>query len=94
MKKFSQSTSTREEIPKGYTEEDDVARLTRQIAEAYNGKPSVEMLKSIVKEAEKSKRAGTLTNEDIDAFYAQFSPLLDEGQRKMLQMVVQRLKKI
>ena len=94
MRKFSQSASTKEEIPKGYTEEDEVSRLTRQIAAAYDGKPSVEMLKSIVKQAEESKRAGTLTNEDIDAFYAQFSPLLDEGQRKMLQHVVQKLKKI
>ena len=94
MRKFSKSVTPEEEMPKGYTEEDDVARLTRQIAEAYNGKPSIDMLKSIVKEAEKSKRAGTLTNEDIDAFYAQFAPLLDDGQRKMLQMVVQKLKKI
>lgn len=94
MKKFSQSSVGAGEPPKGYTEEDEVSRLTRQIAEAYNGKPSIDMLKSIVKEAEKSKRAGTLTNEDLDAFYAQFAPLLDDGQRKMLQMVVQKLKKI
>ena len=94
MRKFSKSVTPEEEMPKGYTEEDEVSRLTRQIAEAYNGKPSIDMLKSIVKEAEKSKRAGTLTNEDIDAFYAQFAPLLDDGQRKMLQMVVQKLKKI
>ena len=96
MKKFSQyaTNNPTEEIPKGYTQEDDVTRLTKQILEAYDGKPSVEMLKSILKQAEESKRNGTLTNEEIDEFYSQFAPLLDAKQQKMLQSVVQKLKKI
>ena len=68
--------------------------LTRKIAAAWNGKPSGEMLKSILSEAEKSKRAGTLTNEEIDGFYAQFSPLLSEPQRRKLRSVVEKLKRI
>ena len=93
MKKFSQY-STPKESPKGYTQEEDVAKIGKQIAEAYDGKPSVEMLKSVLSQAEESKRKGTLTNEDIDDFYSQFAPLLDEKQRKMLQSVVEKLKRI
>ena len=83
MKKFSQYT--KQEMPKAYTQEDDVAKMTKQIAAAYDGKPSMDVLKSILRQAEESKRAGTLTNEDIDAFYLQFAPMLDEKQQKMLQ---------
>jgi hypothetical protein len=45
-------------------------------------------------QAEAGKRAGTLTNEDIDAFYLQFSPMLSEGQQKMLKSVVEKLKRM
>ncbi|MBR2903585.1 MAG: hypothetical protein IKC37_02955 [Clostridia bacterium] len=93
MKKFS-DYSRQDETPKAYTQEDDVARLTEKIAKAYDGKPSIDMLREILKEAEDSKRKGTLTNEDIDDFYTQFSPLLDESQQKMLKVVVDKLKRI
>ena len=52
------------------------------------------MLRNILSEAERSKRAGTLSNAEIDAFYEQFSPLLDGGQRRKLKSVVDRLKRI
>lgn len=74
--------------------ESSAAELTRKIAAAYNGKNSSDMLKSILNEAEKSKRAGTLSNEEIDAFYEQFSPLLNGLQRIQLKTVVERLKRI
>ena len=93
MKKFSQY-ATEEQTPKAYTEESDVAKLTEKVAKAYDGKPSIDMLREILKEAEESKKKGNLTNEDIDDFYAQFSPLLDEGQKKMLKLVVDKLKRI
>ena len=37
--------------------------LTKKIAAAYNGKSNAAMLQSILEEAEKGKRAGTLSNE-------------------------------
>lgn len=70
------------------------AELTKKIAAAYNGKSSAEMLKSILAEAERSKRAGTLSDEEIDTFYEQFSPLLGPVQRRQLRSVVEKLKKI
>ena len=50
--------------------------------------------KNILTEAEKSKRAGTLSNEEIEAFYQSFAPMLDASQRKRLRAVVDRLKEI
>ncbi|MBE5746841.1 MAG: hypothetical protein E7352_01555 [Clostridiales bacterium] len=68
--------------------------LTKKIAAAYHGKSNATMLKSILEEAERSKRAGTLSNEEIEAFYQSFAPMLDGFQRKRLRAVVQRLKEI
>ena len=68
--------------------------LAKQLASAYNGKSNADMLKNILAEAEKSKRAGTLSNEEIEAFYQSFSPMLDNLQRKRLRAIVNRLKEI
>lgn len=68
--------------------------LTKKIAMAYNGKSNAAMLQSILEEAEKGKRAGTLSNEEIESFYQSFAPMLDGFQRKRLRAVVQRLKEI
>lgn len=68
--------------------------LAKQIAKAYNGKSNADMLKNILVEAEKSKRAGTLSNEEIENFYQSFSPMLDSIQRRRLRAIVDRLKDI
>ena len=72
----------------------DAEALTQKIAEAYHGKSNIEMLKGILSEAEKSKRAGTLSNAEIDAFYQSFAPMLDGVQKRKLCAVVERLKEI
>lgn len=69
-------------------------QLTKKIAAAYNGKSNAAMLQSILEEAERGKRAGTLSNEEIENFYQSFAPMLDGFQRKRLRAVVQRLKEI
>ena len=68
--------------------------LMKKVASQYNGKSNADMWKNILAEAEKSKRAGTLSNEEIDAFYQSFSPMLDGTQRKRLRAVVDRLTEI
>ena len=40
------------------------------------------------------KRAGTLTNAEIDAFYRRFAPMLNFVQRKKLEQIVTQLKNI
>ena len=73
---------------------DTITELTKKLAETFNGQPTGAMLKSILREAEEKKRAGLLTNAEIDAFYEQFSPMLNAQQRATLKNVVERLKAI
>ncbi len=68
--------------------------LTKKIASAYNGASNADMLKNILIEAEKSKRNGTLSNEEIETFYQTFSSLLDTQQRKRLRVIIEKLKQI
>ncbi|MBQ9729572.1 MAG: hypothetical protein IJV80_02050 [Clostridia bacterium] len=70
------------------------ADLTKKIASAYRGKSNGEMLASILKQAEESKKNGTLSNEEIDEFYRQFSPMLDAFQRRRLKVIIDKLKAI
>ena len=69
-------------------------QLATKIASSYHGKSNADMLRGILAEAEKSKRAGTLSNEEIDGFYQAFSPMLDSAQKKKLRAVVEKLKEI
>ncbi len=89
MKSFK-DYSPKEEKQEAATAEE----LTKKIASAYNGKSNADMLRSILTEAEKSKRAGTLSNAEIDHFYQAFAPMLDSAQRKKLQAIVEKLKRI
>lgn len=58
--------------------ESSAAELTKKIAAAFNGKSNSDMLRSILGEAEKSKRAGTLSNAEIDTFYEQVFPAVEQ----------------
>ena len=88
MKNLRSHVSTKKETEQSATE------LTKKIAAAYDGKSGVGIWMQILSEAERSKREGKLTNEEIDEFYTQFSPMLDDVQRKQLQSVVKKLKEI
>ncbi len=67
-------------------------QLARQIASSYHGKSDGAMWKKILAEAEKSRRAGTLSDADIENFYRQFSPMLDGEKRRRLRAVLDKLK--
>ncbi|MBO4323160.1 MAG: hypothetical protein J5836_00715 [Clostridia bacterium] len=58
----------------------------------YEGKSGEEIMKAILKEAEKGRKNGTLTDADIDNFAAMISPMLNDKQKKTLDSVVKRLK--
>lgn len=64
------------------------------VLKAYQGKSEAEILKAIYARAVEGKRNGTLTNEQIDAFYAQFSPMVDGFKRRRLKQLVEQLKKM
>ncbi len=81
--------------PKGGKKQDETLEGEVQtIVNAFRGKPESEMLKAIYTKAVEGKKNGTLTNEQIDAFYAQLSPLLDGVRRRKLKKIVEELKRI
>ncbi|MCM1441444.1 MAG: hypothetical protein NC131_19890, partial [Roseburia sp.] len=63
----------------------------KKLADSFHGKGEGELMKAIYDRAVEGKRNGTLTNGQIDAFYAQFSPMLDGAKRKKLQKIVEQL---
>lgn len=68
--------------------------LANAIARAMNGKNERQIMSAALAEAERGKRAGTLTNEDIDRFFAALSPMLDSTKRRKLKEIIERLKQI
>ena len=96
MRSFKDYTKETAESEKVNTETEKATAedLTRRIASAYQGKSNADVWKSILAEAEKSKRAGTLSNEEIEQFYQSFAPMLSVIQRKQLRVVVDKLKSI
>lgn len=78
----------------GGEQEGDVFKRVSDIARKFDGKGTNELLKAIYDETLKGKRAGTLSNDDIDRFALMISPMLDEKKKKILEKVVRELKKI
>lgn len=72
----------------------EIESLAKSMAVTYEGKSEKELYGEIYRKAEAGKRAGTLTNAQIDAFFAQVSPMLDGTQRKKLQALVEKLKQL
>lgn len=66
----------------------------KKVAGMYEGRSENDILKAIYAQAVEGKRNGTLTNEQIDTFYRQFSPMLDASKRKRLQKLVEQLKRM
>ncbi len=93
MKSYKDYTKTAEEVAREQTGA-SAEELTKKLAQAYEGKSNLSMLKGILAEAERSKRAGTLSNEEIEQFYQSFSPMLNGFQKRQLREVVERLKGI
>lgn len=67
--------------------------LITSLAGKYNGKNENELLFAIMQEAEKSRRAGRLSDADIDNFATMLAPMLDANKRKKLYEVCNKLKK-
>lgn len=73
---------------------DDLLKEAQAAAAQFDGKNESELIRSIYARAAEGKRAGTLTNEQIDAFCAQFAPMLDAGKRKKLMKLAAELKRM
>ena len=71
----------------------DLISMITNIAKNYDGKSEDELLKAIYFEAEKSRRAGTLSDSDIDNFTNILAPILDDKKRKKLYEIANKLKR-
>lgn len=72
----------------------DIFGLINNLAGKFDGKSPDELFDAVYKEAEKGKKNGTLTNDDIDNFANAISPFFDDKKRKYLRKIVEELKKI
>ena len=74
--------------------QEDFTKQAMRLMKNYDGKNESELVRDIYARALAGKRDGSLTNEEIDAFYAQFAPMLDGAKRKKLQKIIEQLKKM
>ena len=79
---------------KGTGVSQDFLSEAQTVAAQMDGKSENEILRNIYARAVEGKRAGTLTNEQIDAFVTQFAPILDAGKRKKLYKVAEEIKRM
>lgn len=71
----------------------NIAEQFSALASAYEGKNADEIMKAILIEAERGRKNGTLSDDDIDNFAALVLPMINPEQQKTLEKVVKRLKK-
>ncbi len=86
MRKFNDYT------PNGSS--DNYMNILKSFADKYEGASQSEIISAILKEAEKGRRNGTLTDSDIDNFVMMLRPMLNQSQQKELDKVVAQIKKI
>lgn len=60
----------------------------------YQGKSETELVRAIYARAAESRKNGTLTDEQIDAFYSQLAPMLDGVKRRKLRKLIDELKRM
>ncbi len=74
----------------GFSEEQ--LKTFNDFVKTYEGASESQLITAILKEAKRRKDAGTLKNEDIDAFCNMIKPMLNSSQVKKLEKVAQKLK--
>lgn len=93
MKDFNSYTPESDAERKDF-EKSDVAQMAAKMMGSFNGKSEADLMKAIYKEAEKNRRAGTLSDAELDNFYNTLSPMLDTAKRKKLGAVIKKLKEM
>lgn len=73
-------------------EKSSVAQMAAKMMGSFNGKSEADLMKAIYQEAEKNRKAGTLSDAELDNFYNTLSPMLDAQKRKKLAAVIKKLK--
>lgn len=94
FKSFSEGSDGKGNSPDGGFENDKGVNMIKKVAAGMQGKSSGDIMKAVIEEAERGKRAGTLTNADLDNFYNLMAPTLDGFKRQKLKSIIARLKRI
>lgn len=95
FKSYSNEQPPKPETPKPADPAyNNTVELAKVLTKAMSGKNETQILHTILSEAERGKREGTLTNADLDNFYAALSPMLDGMKKRKLKEVITRLKSI
>ena len=66
--------------------------MLKAMADKYEGASEKDLISAILAEAVKARAAGTLSDEEIDSFAAQISPMLTQAQRGRLNAVIAKIK--
>ena len=69
-------------------EKSNVAQMAAKMMGSFNGKSEADLMKAIYQEAEKNRKAGTLSDAEWDNFYNTLSPMLDAQKRNKLAAVI------
>lgn len=94
FKSFSDGRDGKGNSPDGGFENDKGVNMIKKVAAGMKGKSSGDIMRAVIEEAERGKRAGTLTNADLDNFYNLMAPTLDGFKRQKLKSIIARLKRI
>lgn len=94
FKSFSDGRDGKGNSPDGGFENDKGVNMIKKVATGMQGKSSGDIMRAVIEEAERGKRAGTLTNADLDNFYNLMAPTLDGFKRQKLKSIIARLKRI
>ena len=92
FKSFSDGRDGKGNSPDGGFENDKGVNMIKKVAAGMQGKSSGDIMRAVIEEAERGKRAGTLTNADLDNFYNLMAPTLDGFKRQKLKSIIVRLK--
>ncbi len=79
---------------KNHQTPDNLADMVKKLSSEFDGKSQNDLFRAIYSEAEKNKKNGTLTNEELDNFARMISPMLDQKQKSYLNKIVEKLKQI
>ena len=93
FKSFSDGRDGKGNSPDGGFENDKGVNMIKKVAAGMQGKSSGDIMRAVIEEAERGKRAGTLTNADLDNFYNLMAPTLDGFKRQKLKTISLSLKR-
>ena len=71
----------------------DAMDMIKNFDSKYEGASENQLVAEIIKEAEKGRKNGTLTDTDIERFKSMIEPMLSREQRAKLNKIVNTIKK-